>query len=538
MPVRASPADPLPVQTVGETDTMDHGAIVIGAGHNGLICAAYLARAGVDTLLLEARESVGGCASTVDALGARVNICNCDHTVFRTTSVMEELDLAAHGLTYLDVDPAQLQLAWSGGPAWPIFHDVGRTLDALAFTYPAEVEGYRRYASALMPVVELILELATVAPTTGNVLSRLADRRAKGLATLLRLSRMSVGDVLRSFFDADALRGPAYVTGPGVWGLSPNTPGTGLGALTYAMKHVATVGRPVGGSGAVPMAVLGSFEAAGGQVRCNARVAEIVCDGPAVGGVRLTDGTLIEASTVISACDPRQTFVSWLTRPPASAHRLVERWRDAPSHEGYESKIDAVVSERPRYRQVDDALMAKLGVDPLAATAIVAPSLEASHEAHVLMQAGQVADQPMLFCNIPSVLDPTMAVAGPDGGDVFSLEVLFTPFSLRNGWTGSTEPQRWLDAYASLVQPGWLKSVRRSRAMTPDRYESEFNLPNGYATSFAGGPLAAVLGRQPELTRYRTPVRGLYLTGAATYPGAGVWGASGRNAAHVVLADA
>ena len=110
---------------------VDHGAIVIGAGHNGLICAAYLARAGVDVVVLEARAQVGGCASTVDSLGVRVNICNCDHGVFRSTPVMEELDLAAQGLRYLDVEPAQLSLLHTGGPAWPAFHDTERTLAAL-----------------------------------------------------------------------------------------------------------------------------------------------------------------------------------------------------------------------------------------------------------------------------------------------------------------------------------------------------------------------------------------------------------------------
>jgi len=92
------------------------------------------------------------------------------------------------------------------------------------------------------------------------------------------------------------------------------------------------------------------------------------------------------------------------------------------------------------------------------------------------------------------------------------------------------------DAYATLVEPGFLGGVRRWRAMTPDRYESDFSLPRGYATSFAGTPVTALLGRQPELTRYQTPVQGLYLTGAATFPGAGVWGAPGRNAATVILA--
>ena len=98
---------------------MDYGAIVVGAGHNGLICAAYLAKAGIPTLLVEARSEVGGCASTVDALGARVNICNCDHAVFRTTPVIDELDLGRHGLRYLDAEPAQVQASWDGEAAWP-----------------------------------------------------------------------------------------------------------------------------------------------------------------------------------------------------------------------------------------------------------------------------------------------------------------------------------------------------------------------------------------------------------------------------------
>ena len=115
---------------------MHYGAIVIGGGHNGLICAAYLAKAGIPTVVLEARDSVGGCASTVDALDARVNICNCDHVVFRTTPVIDELGLADHGLRYLDPDPSQVQTSWSGEAAWPIFHDVDRTLDALQLIHP------------------------------------------------------------------------------------------------------------------------------------------------------------------------------------------------------------------------------------------------------------------------------------------------------------------------------------------------------------------------------------------------------------------
>src|SRR5207344_2270039 len=102
---------------------------------------------------------------------------------------------------------------------------------------------------------------------------------------------------------------------------------------------------------------------------------------------------------------------------------------------------------------------------------------------------------------------------------------------LDGGWAASHEPDRWLEVYGRRVQPGFVSSVRRHRTMTPEAYERDFFMPKGYATSFAGGPLAALRGRDRELTRYETPIHGLYLTGAATFPGAGVWGASGRNAA-------
>jgi phytoene dehydrogenase-like protein len=154
------------------------------------------------------------------------------------------------------------------------------------------------------------------------------------------------------------------------------------------------------------------------------------------------------------------------------------------------------------------------------------------HRGYALMMAGQVLERPGFIANVPSVGDPSLA---PVGRHVLSLEALFTPYGLRDGWAASAEPGRWLDLFAGLAEPGFAGSIVDWRAMTPDRYEREFHLPHGHATSFAGGPLATLFSRNPELTRYETPVKGLYLTGAATFPGAGVWGASGRNAALTVL---
>lgn len=512
----------------------DPEVIIIGAGHNGLVCGTYLARAGLDVLVLEARGSPGGCASTVDALeGARVNVCNCDHSLVLATPILEELGLARFGLRYLPVDPVQLSIGWDGRAPWFLFRDPDRTLDGLALTHPGEVENYRRYLRAALPAARLVLELACVMPTPGRVLRGLFDRRGRGIETLVAWSRRTVGSVVRSLFATNDLRSPVVTTGPAVWGLSPNTARTGLGALGYAVKHITGVARPEGGSGELPAALARCFEAAGGRIRTGSRVTEILADGDRARGVTLEGGEAIEAGVVVAAADPRVALVRWLADPPSGVAGLVRRWRARPQREGYESKIDAVISARPRYRALADGVAGRLGVaEPLAPTTIVSPDLDDIVSAHRATAEGAVAERPMFYANVPSVVDGSMRV-GPH--DVFSLEVLFTPYRLAGGWEGSGEPERWLEGYSRLVEPGFLDGVTRWRVVTPPDYERDFGLDRGFAPGFAGSPLSALMGRDPELTRYETPVRGLYLTGAGTFPGAGVWGAPGRNAAHLIL---
>jgi phytoene dehydrogenase-like protein len=508
---------------------IDADVVVIGAGHNGLIVANYLRRAGLDVTLLEARSSVGGCSSTESFGGARVNICNCDHITFRTTPVIEELGLAAHGLRYLDVDPSQLNVPWSDGPAWAIHKSVDRTVEHLRESYPTEADNYRRYADDAVPVARLVLEAAAAGPWRTNLISTVVRRGGRGAARLLRWSRMSAADVMRTYFDDERVAAPALATGPVVWGLSPELPGTGLGALTYAFRHAASVGRPVGGSGMLAASLEAAFVAAGGRLLLSTAASAIVVDQGRVAAVRTTDGRSIRCRLVVSAADPGRTIVDWLQNPPSGAGPMIERWRNARHQSGYESKIDAIVDALPRYRQNN-----RLDIDPLAPSAMIVPSIDEMHRAFLAIGDGRVAERPVLFANLPTVLDPSMA---PHGRHVFSLEALFTPYDVVGGWTDSPEPRRWLDLYAGLLDNGeeFLSGLGDWRAMTPDRYESEFHMPEGHATSFAGGPLAALRGDPPELTRYRTAVPGLFLCGAATFPGAGVWGASGRHCATAVL---
>jgi phytoene dehydrogenase-like protein len=217
-------------------------------------------------------------------------------------------------------------------------------------------------------------------------------------------------------------------------------------------------------------------------------------------------------------------MVTWLKNPPARAANLVRRWEQSQPGEGYESKIDAVVTSVPRLADHD----------VVASTIVISPSVAEMHRGAQLMQEGRTMPRMALLANSPTVADPSLA---PDGRHVFSLEALFTPYSFTDGWRSRAEPERWLRQWAQVANDDFMDSIIDWRVVTPEEYETRFHLPRGHATSFAGGPLSAFLGTDPELTRYHTPIKGLYLTGAATFPGAGVWGASGRNAARAIIRE-
>ncbi len=512
----------------------DADVVVVGGGHNGLICAAYLARAGIDTLLIEARPDVGGCASTVTDLDARFNICNCDHSMVRAMPIADELDLATHGLAYLESEVSAVHQFHDGSAPWLFFHEAERHLDALALTHPHAVDGYRRYLSDATPVAELALAMARTPPSAPRMLRSIARRRAAGAARLLDWSRRSQAEIMARYFDDWHLVMPAVSTGPTVWGAPHTAPGTGMAAAIYATRHLVKTGRPRGGSGALTDSVRASFEAAGGRVRCASRVERLIVRDGVIVGVRLDDGSEISSRKVVAACDPQRVFVDWLDDIPSAARRVVDRWRGQPVQDGYESKVDGVLVALPAWRVTSELASIAGGADLLAPTTVVSPSPEQIAHAHELRGNGAVAPFPTFLVNVPSVLDPHMQPT--PNQHVVSLEVLFTPYALQGGWPGSTEPARWLELLDGLMEPGSLQ-LDRWRAMTPDRYEAEFSMHRGHTPSYAGPPLSAFFGRRRETTRYRTPIDGLYLSGAGTFPGAGVFGAAGRNAADAVAHD-
>jgi len=517
------------------SDAPDADVIVVGGGHNGLICAAYLARAGLDTLLVEARDTVGGCASTVDALGARFNICNCDHTFIRAMPVIDDLDLASHGLNYLEAEASYLHMFHDQSAPWLFFSDQQKTLDGLAVSHPHQVKAYQRYLDEAMPVAELVLDMTRSRTTLTAMAKTAVGRRAKGVATLLKWSRMSALDVLTRYFDDWHMVLPAISTGPTVWGVPPETPGTGMAALGYATRHLVRTGRPQGGSGALTDAVAASFAARGGRTATGSVVAKLLVEHEAIAGVQLMSGERLTASIVVTACDPNQVMLGWLDEMPPAARKAQKRYRDQPQQDGYESKIDAVIGERPGLRGMD-ALQARFpDTDMLGPTVVVSPDLHELAQGHRLRADGRVHENPTILMNIPSALDPTMK--SQDGRHILSLEMLFTPYSHPGGWSDSAEPRRWFEVANKFWTPAVVPADHEWRAMTPDIYESDFHMPRGHAPSYVASPLATLIGKSPEVSRYRSPVKGLYLSGAGTWPGAGIFGAPGRNAADAVLTD-
>lgn len=520
----------------GATGDVTADVIVVGGGHNGLIAAAYLARAGLDTVLVEARDDVGGCAATVTDLGARFNICNCDHTMVRAMPFMDHLDLSTHGLDYLEPEVSMIHAYHDGSEPWVFLHDIEAHLDALATTHPDWVAPYRHYLDDALDVARLILENARRPPSTRTIIGNVVRRRGRGTARLLEWSRMSASSVFARYSDDWRLWMPAISTGPTVWGVHPDTPGTGLAAALYAVRHLVRTGRPVGGSGALTDALWRSFSAAEGRTITGARVVALETTAGAVRSVRLDDGRRLTAPRVLAACDPQRIFHDWLSGADSSSARTeISRWRALPVHDGYESKIDAVLTDLPEplhVQRLRSTLPGMAASDLLGPTAVISPTPEDLAEAHRRRAEGAVAERPTMLLNIPTALDPAM-VSTP-GEHVLSLEVLFTPYA--HDWSSSNEPQRWLGMLGALCEPGSLH-IDRWRAMTPDRYESEFSMHRGHTPAFAGSPLDTLLARPRELTRHRSSLEGLYLSGAATFPGAGVFGAAGRNAAAAVASD-
>ncbi|NEK60406.1 NAD(P)/FAD-dependent oxidoreductase [Geodermatophilus sabuli] len=516
-------------------------AVVVGSGHNGLVAACYLARAGLRVEVVERDEVLGGAVSTVERWpGVRVDRGSSAHVIIRQSGIVEELGLAAHGLRYVDCDP------WGFAPA-PLPGDPGPDGQPLVFSVdldatcasiaaacgPSDAEAYRRFVAVWAPRSRAVAASFGRRPSASGLarsfwpLGAPAEGRPRTSGGDLAVDFLGSGDALLDrWFGSERLKAALAWFGAQS-GPPMSEPGTAAMVAWATLLHDVPPGHPVGGSGGLTAALRRRLEADGGRVALGDAAARLLVDGGRVAGVETASGRRIAAPVVVAACHVLATRdLAGEHAPPALADAA------PPLGNGFGLVVRALTDAPPAYPGVpaDQALQ---GLQLLCTDRAVLAA------AHGDWLAGRLPREPVPLAMCFSVSDDTLA---PPGQHVVTLWGQWYPYALADGadWDAlaETEAAR-LVAAVDRFAPGFAASVQRLYVQTPLRLEQELSLLRGNVMHVEMG-LASMFGFRPTpaLSGYRVPgLPGLYLAGASTHPGGGVSGNSGRTAARTVLAD-
>jgi phytoene dehydrogenase-like protein len=522
-------------------------AVVIGAGHNALVTAAYLARGGQRTLVLERRERVGGAADTSE-LAPGIRVPTLAHTVGRLRpSVVRDLQLARHGLRLIAPEVRVFAPRADGG-SLTFWTDVAKTAGGLRAVSAADAEAYARFDVAVRSLGRFLDELGRSTPPDIDT-PRLADalmglrlgRSFRGLGsagsrTLLRVLPMAVADLVAESFETDAVRGALAWRGVRYGAVGPWSGGTASMLLTDAAGNDGgAAGETVfaqGGPGALAAALASAARVAGAEIRTGADVVAIDTRDGRVRGVVLADGEEIPARVVVSGADPKRTLLG-LVDPVVLGPSL--GWRTGNIRTpGVVAKVNLALGLLPKFPAAggDEAL--------LRGRIVIAPGIDAIERAFDASKYGRWSDTPILEATIPSLADPSLVAGAPAGTHVMSVIAQYAPYSLRAG-SWDTERDRFGDAVIAVLEavaPGIGKLVTGREVLTPVDLESRFGLTGGNPLHGEAGLDQFYLWR-PLLghARYRLPVAGLYLCGSGAHPGGGITGGPGQNAAREILSD-
>lgn len=519
-----------------------HDTIIIGAGHNALVTAFYLAKAGRQPLVLERRAIVGGCATTEEfAPGFRAP--TLAHTVGPLRpSIVEDMQLERRGVRFVRPDPRLVALG-ADGRALVFSTDTARTADAIRAFSAKDAAVYPGFCTTLAKLgafLAHLLEMAPpsiVAPGARDVWTLLkSGRRFRALGrrdgfALLRWGPMAVADLVAEWFETDLLQ--ATVAARAIHGntMGPWSAGTGAVMLLQAAIDPVPGGSSVtaiGGPGAVTQAMADAARAAGAEIRTSAEVARILIKNGRTAGVALADGSEISANTVVSGADPKRTFLR-LIDPIELEPGFVTRIRNYRCL-GSSAKVNVALSGLPVFRGVTGDVSRALG-----GRMLVAPGIDYLERAFDASKYGELSASPYLEITFPSIADPSLA---PPGRHVMSVHVQYAPYALRaRGWTAERDSLaatvlKTLDEHA----PGIAALVECMQVLTPVDLEEAYSLTGGHIHH---GELALdqLFTMRPTLgwADYSTPIRGLYLCGSGTHPGVGLTGGSGQNAARNLL---
>lgn len=514
--------------------------VVVGSGHNGMIAAAYLAKAGCRVLVVERRGVVGGAVCTQEDLipGYKIDVGSSAHVMIHQTPVLADLELARHGLEYLEMDPWAWYPPREGKPAVAFYRDVERTCESIAGVSPEDAEAYAAFVEAWGGLNERVFKAFLGPPTPVHLMRHLFTGSLRGAdrMTMLRLLLAPYGQLVTETFRSESLR-TAMVWLAAQSGPPPGEAGNGDFAGWHAMYHRSGMKRARGGSGALTQALKRRIVADGGVVREGAPVARILTDplGRRVRGVELEGGERIGARAVVAACHIKTTVERLLAEVPLAA-ALRRRVASLRVGNGFGMIVRCAMSGLPEYpgQPVDGrgVAAAHRGLQ------LLCPSREAIDAAYGDYLAGRPPERPVPLAMTFSSLDESLA---PPGRHVLFVWGQYHPYELRNGedWDGIGEREAdKLLAAVDAFAPGTSAKVLDRYIQTPLSIERLHDLHRGNVMH-----LEMTLDQMfcfrptPELSTYRMPIAGLYLTGASTHPGGGVWGASGHNTAAVMLGE-
>jgi phytoene dehydrogenase-like protein len=520
-----------------------YDAIVIGAGHNGLVTACYLARAGLRVLVLERRYVVGGACVTEETFpGFKVSTAAYVNSLFHT-DIVRDLKLAAYGYEVLARDPSSFTPLPDGrsllmGPDADLNRkEIGKFSVRDAGRYPLYEAMLERVAAVVEPTLTIaapdllrpgIGDLRTLL-SLGRAFRRLGDGAGEAVEILTGAAR----PILDRWFESEELKGTLATDAIIGAMASPSMPGTAYVLFHHVMGEGGGArgmwGYMRGGMGGITQALAAAARDLGADIRCDAEVARILVRDGQAAGVALAGGDEFYAPVVASNADAHVTFLTLLDRDvlPQAFVADVERI----SYASASLKINVALAELPSFRAMP-------GTEPgpqHRGTIHICPDQDYIERAFDDAKYGRPSAEPVLECTIPSAVDPTVA---PPGRHLMSMFVQYAPYELRDrSWDDERETFAdrcfdLLDEYA----PNFKRSVLNRQVLTPLDLERVFNLTGGNIFQGAMTPGQLFAFRPvPGYARYRTPVRGLYLCGAAAHPGGGVMGTPGLNAAREIL---
>jgi phytoene dehydrogenase-like protein len=523
-----------------------YNAIVVGAGHNGLTAAAYLARAGLRTVVFERREIVGGCCVTEQiAPGCRASTTSYIASMLRP-EVIRELQLAQHGLRMVPCDPA-LQVPFPDGHVVPWWTDRERAAREFRNICSQDAERFLRVDNQLKKLARYLQPFFLEPPpeiNTGTLagwsdLLRVAKRFhniSNGeIAQLVAFLTGSLGEFLDKNYKTEKIK--AIFLANNVYGKhgGPYQPGTAIGLLFHLLSGgdqelQGFYGHVMGGMGAITQTLAASGKRSGVEIRTGAPVAQIDVQNGLVRGVTLADGSQIRSNVVLSNADPKHTFLK-LTDSRELPPEFVEAIRGIKMA-GPCAKVNLVLAEEPRFTGTP------AGASPQERSLFtLVPSLEFAERCYDIAKFGEIPEELWVDCVIASNVDDSLA---PPGRHIMTCFVQYVPYHLREG---NWDERRALlgDRVVKKISeyaPNVPNAIVARHILTPVDLERTYGLTEG---NIFHGDLSLeqlfFMRPVPGWSQYRSPIGGLYLCGAGAHPGGGVSGAPGRNAARQVIRD-